>query len=475
MTADERRATPARAWDLSRALAGRLDGECLGQLAYRLFLAGEQENADAVIAALAAGGEGAGQAAAECRAQRESVLSAAGYLYPGLVSRPGPEDQADPPWPLGHDDRERVLTAAGRLLRDGGRGRYAVPLVTAALLALIGEDQLDQAASWCAALDTGPEEEEEGGDLLLGPALTAMRAAIELRRGNLRAAEDLAGAALTALPGKAWGIAIGAPLSTLLQAAVARRGYQDAARYLRLPTPQAMPATLFGLLYQYARGAYYLATGSATAALADLRAVGDQLITWGLDHPGLIPWRAKAAEAHLVLGDTRTARDLSAEQLANAGPGHSRSRAIALRVHALTHPPDQRIPLLRESAALLRRAGAPLELAATLGELSGAHRALDQHDHAARTARQAAAQEDRCGVSPRDDSLSVHRPGEHNQTPLSQLSNAERRVAKLAAHGCTNQQIAGRLLITVSTVEQHLTRVYRKLGLTTRTDLPPET
>lgn len=52
------------------------------------------------------------------------------------------------------------------------------------------------------------------------------------------------------------------------------------------------------------------------------------------------------------------------------------------------------------------------------------------------------------------------------------LSEAERRVAELAARGHTNRQISRKLFITVSTVEQHLTRVYRKLDVKRRTDLP---
>jgi DNA-binding CsgD family transcriptional regulator len=51
------------------------------------------------------------------------------------------------------------------------------------------------------------------------------------------------------------------------------------------------------------------------------------------------------------------------------------------------------------------------------------------------------------------------------------LSRAERRVAKLAAIGYTNREIAARLYITVSTVEQHLTRVYRKLNVNRRSEL----
>ncbi len=59
---------------------------------------------------------------------------------------------------------------------------------------------------------------------------------------------------------------------------------------------------------------------------------------------------------------------------------------------------------------------------------------------------------------------------EPQETP-SHLSDAERRVAELAAHGLSNREIARKLYITVSTVEQHLTRVYRKLGVRRRVDL----
>lgn len=41
----------------------------------------------------------------------------------------------------------------------------------------------------------------------------------------------------------------------------------------------------------------------------------------------------------------------------------------------------------------------------------------------------------------------------------------------LAAGGHTNREIAAELFITVSTVEQHLTRVYRKLQVKGRGDL----
>ena len=55
--------------------------------------------------------------------------------------------------------------------------------------------------------------------------------------------------------------------------------------------------------------------------------------------------------------------------------------------------------------------------------------------------------------------------------PLQKLSAAEARVAALATEGHTNREIAGRLFVTVSTVEQQLTRIYRKLAVNGRADL----
>jgi DNA-binding CsgD family transcriptional regulator len=51
------------------------------------------------------------------------------------------------------------------------------------------------------------------------------------------------------------------------------------------------------------------------------------------------------------------------------------------------------------------------------------------------------------------------------------LTPQESRVAKLAAAGFRNREIAERLGLSAKTVEWTLTRVYRKLGLRSRTEL----
>jgi len=51
------------------------------------------------------------------------------------------------------------------------------------------------------------------------------------------------------------------------------------------------------------------------------------------------------------------------------------------------------------------------------------------------------------------------------------LTPTEQQVADLVADGRTNAEIANALFVSVRTVESNLTRVYRKLGLRSRTEL----
>jgi DNA-binding CsgD family transcriptional regulator len=50
------------------------------------------------------------------------------------------------------------------------------------------------------------------------------------------------------------------------------------------------------------------------------------------------------------------------------------------------------------------------------------------------------------------------------------LSGRELEVLGLAARGLTNGQIAARLEVTVHAVKFHLASIYRKLGVTNRTE-----
>jgi DNA-binding CsgD family transcriptional regulator len=117
-----------------------------------------------------------------------------------------------------------------------------------------------------------------------------------------------------------------------------------------------------------------------------------------------------------------------------------------------------------------------VELAIALAALSNTQHALGDYTDARVTGRRAQELASQCRVTISSrhrsaDSLPTVAPLADDPT-IFDLSDAERRVASLAAQGCTNRQIAGKLFVTISTVEQHLTRVYRKLQINSRSNLP---
>src|SRR6516225_12042137 len=129
------------------------------------------------------------------------------------------------------------------------------------------------------------------------------------------------------------------------------------------------------------------------------------------------------------------------------------------------------LALLRESAAALDDSPALLERARSLAELGAALRRDGQRaaarDPLARALELAAG----CGAGPlvarvRDELRAAGaRPRRPWRTGVDALTPSELRVARLAAEGRSNREIAGELYVTLKAVEGHLARVYAKLGI----------
>lgn len=59
---------------------------------------------------------------------------------------------------------------------------------------------------------------------------------------------------------------------------------------------------------------------------------------------------------------------------------------------------------------------------------------------------------------------------ETQDSPLEALSEREQEILDLLAQGQSNKSIAGRLYLSIRTVEGHIARIYAKLGVHSRTE-----
>jgi two-component system response regulator NreC len=67
------------------------------------------------------------------------------------------------------------------------------------------------------------------------------------------------------------------------------------------------------------------------------------------------------------------------------------------------------------------------------------------------------------------DYLQQVKTGQHSES-FDGLTNREQGILKLVAEGYSNQEIADRLTLSVTTVQTHRARIMSKLGLHSRTN-----
>jgi DNA-binding CsgD family transcriptional regulator len=114
----------------------------------------------------------------------------------------------------------------------------------------------------------------------------------------------------------------------------------------------------------------------------------------------------------------------------------------------------------------------PFERARTLLALGMVRRRGKQKRAAREALEQAAAVFDRLGARlwAARTTAELARIG-GRASSVGALTPTERRVAELVADGHTNREVADRLFLSTKTVAAHLTSVYAKLGVRSRTEL----
>ena len=159
--------------------------------------------------------------------------------------------------------------------------------------------------------------------------------------------------------------------------------------------------------------------------------------------------------------------------------GAPRALGKALRTAGLVEGGEAGLALLRGAAEVLEDSPAVLGMIerqhADFGAaLRRSNRRADARDPLRRGLELAHS----CGAKPLAERAHTElvatgaRPRRLVLSGLDSLTPSERRVAAMAAEGMTNRDVAQALFVTPRTVEMHLSSVYRKLGISSRSQLP---
>lgn len=227
-----------------------------------------------------------------------------------------------------------------------------------------------------------------------------------------------------------------------------------------------------------ALGMAELSAGNHEAAADRLAPAADAMNSLGFGEPAAHPFLADLVDALVTLHRAEEAEPV-VELLEASGrrPGRTWARAVGARCRGLVlaaqgRPGDALAAFERamtDHDALPRIRYERARTLLTLGQHQRRHNqrraaraALDEAARlfdevgAAQWARNARDELDRLGLRP---------------SSSDELTPSERRVAELAGSGMTVREVAAALLVSPKTVEAHLGRIYRKLGIHSRAEL----
>jgi DNA-binding CsgD family transcriptional regulator len=324
------------------------------------------------------------------------------------------------------------------------------------------------------------EATEQGAESDL-PFLTMHLAALETWTGNLELAEQYAS--------HGYRVAQATEAVTLMACMHSARAITWAFRgpleQARSEAEAAIDAGLrCGVFYAVLIGSHALSlvelvSGNAAAARALLAAIIDQTTGRGMVDPGWMALRPVAdyIEALIRLGELAEAEAMLAPveeralRLDRIWALATSARCRALLMSARGDYPAASAALQRAFAAH-ERLEMPLEFARThlaAGDVARrARRKVEAREHV----EAARVTFTRLGAVPWAERAEAElaRLGTIRSGGLD-LTPAERRVAELVAAGRTNREAAGELYMGVRTLETHLSAVYRKLGVRSRSEL----
>ena len=295
-------------------------------------------------------------------------------------------------------------------------------------------------------------------------------------RGDLAEAEAEAAEAFAAC--REWGFHLLDAFIYIQTDALMEQGRLDEAASVFTETGEPAPDDAPTYTFLSSRARLRMLRGDLPGGLEQLLEAGRRFEAVGGRNPAFMPWRSQAALALLQLDRPEEAAALAQEELELARVwGAPRALGAALRAAGLVEGGAEGMPLLQEAVELLADSPAKLEQAKARTELGAALRRANQRTKAREQLRRAVELATICGATPlaaRAESellATGARPRRIALSGVESLTPSERRVAELAAEGPTNREIAQTLFVTPKTVEVHLSSVYRKLGISSRSQL----
>jgi DNA-binding CsgD family transcriptional regulator len=217
-------------------------------------------------------------------------------------------------------------------------------------------------------------------------------------------------------------------------------------------------------------------SGDAPAAAESFAAAEQTANARGWREPNMRWWRAEYVEALLELGRTDDALgvlDVWEADAARVGREWVLAQVARCRglVAAAKADVEQAQSLLEQAVAKHEAVGDPFGRARALLAL-GLVRRRARQKRAAREAIEAAlAGFDELGAASWAARARAELGRVGGRTRIEGLTPAERRVADLVAGGQTNREVAAALFLGERTVAGHLTHIYAKLGVRSRTEL----
>ena len=240
----------------------------------------------------------------------------------------------------------------------------------------------------------------------------------------------------------------------------------------------------------HALGQALLRSGDARAGVNTLRRIRALEQEQGLAEPTMLRWHSDLATGLVAIGGLdeaeetiRSAREALLTRTHHAAVSARLDRAEAL-LDAERGESEAGAALLNAAVHTFDELGQPIERGHTLLVLSQVERRRRRYAAARAAATEALAVLTRIGAKPWIeqavrtlawlDGTSTDAPSSAPKEPssaLASLSATEARIAAMVREGASNREIATRMFLSVKTVEATLTRIYRKLGVRSRTQL----